>query len=194
MKMPCERSNQKPKCCHTQRTQELDRHRRKSQPPSSSPFLTASLCLWGQGESSVYLAVLSDPCGSLPGNFALVWLSLYFCCIFCGCGYSCSSGASVGNTGDDLDDSTTSQLVGVSTTQSFSLKRAESVLNIPFDQSLRNLCPSFQVWAQAHFPFDKHLCTYCKTNIAPSAVGKFKRGKEIFTLGLYGLYRFSHLQ
>ena len=98
------------------------------------------------------------------------------------------------NTGDDLDDSTTSQLVGVSTTQSFSLKRAESVLNIPFDQSLRNLCPSFQVWAQAHFPFDKHLCTYCKTNIAPSAVGKFKRGKEIFTLGLYGLYRFSHLQ
>lgn len=102
MKMPCERSNQKPKCCHTQRTQELDRHRRKSQPPSSSPFLTASLCLWGQGESSVYLAFLSDPCGSLPGNFALVWLSLYFCCIFCGCGYSCSSGASVGNTGDDL--------------------------------------------------------------------------------------------
>lgn len=88
------------------------------------------------------------------------------------------------NTGDDLDDSTTSQLVGVSTTQSFSLKRAESVLNVPFDQSFRNLCPSFQVWAQAHFPFNKRLCNYCKTDIAPSAVGKFKRGKEIFTLGL----------
>lgn len=101
MKMPCGRNNQHPKCSHTQRTQELDRHNRKSQPPPSLLFLTASLCLRSWGESSVYLAVLSDPCGLLPGNFALVWVSFY-CCIFCGCGYSCLSGASVGNTGDDL--------------------------------------------------------------------------------------------
>ena len=51
----------------------------------------------------------------------------------------------VSNAGDDLDDTTTSQLAGVSTIQSFSSKRAESVPNIPFDQSFRNLCPSFQV-------------------------------------------------
>ena len=49
------------------------------------------------------------------------------------------------NAGDDLDDTTTSQLAGVSTIQSFSSRRAESVPNIPFDQSFRNLCPSFQV-------------------------------------------------
>lgn len=70
MKMPCERSNQKPKCCHTQRTQELDRHHRKSQPPSSSLFLIASLCLWGQGENSViwlFSLILVGLCqGTLP--------------------------------------------------------------------------------------------------------------------------------
>lgn len=75
MKMPCKRNNQQPKCCHTQRAQVLVRHNSKSQPPSSLLFLTPSLCLWSWGESSVYLAVLSDPCGLLPGNFALVWVS-----------------------------------------------------------------------------------------------------------------------
>lgn len=68
MKMPCEKNNQQPKCCHTQRTQELDCHNRKSQPPPSLLFLTASLCLRSWGESSVYLAVLSDPCGLCQGT------------------------------------------------------------------------------------------------------------------------------
>ena len=66
--MPCKRNNQQPKCCHTQRAQVLVRHNSKSQPPSSLLFLTPSLCLWSWGESSVYLAVLSDPCGLSPGN------------------------------------------------------------------------------------------------------------------------------
>ena len=102
MKMPCKRNNQQPKCCHTQRAQVLVRHNSKSQPPSSLLFFTPSLCLWSWGESSVYLAVFSDPCGLLPGNFALVWVSVYLCWIFCGWGYSCLSGAGVGNTGDDF--------------------------------------------------------------------------------------------
>lgn len=48
----------------------FDRHHRKSQPPSSSLFLIASLCLWGQGENSViwlFSLILVGLCqGTLP--------------------------------------------------------------------------------------------------------------------------------
>lgn len=95
-----QRSNQKPKCCHTQRTQELDRH----QEESTTILLTVPhcfLCLWGQERTQLFGCSLWSLWVFARELCPLVWLSLYFCCIFCGCEVFLLV-LKVGNTGDDL--------------------------------------------------------------------------------------------
>lgn len=65
-------------------------------PPYCSSLL-AYACGVGERAQFIWLfsLILVGFCqGTLP--------AVYLCCIFCGWGYSCLSGASVGNTGDDF--------------------------------------------------------------------------------------------